>query len=109
SPFEMVGFIQNATLNDPTDVFSGGTITLNNHVVVVPRYTIVQMPATSLTWAEVFKFAPPPYGPTRSGLAMADSPRPFTTYEVTVQGNRVEDTYVAGLLFLAQKKLQIHQ
>ena len=58
SPFEMVGFIQKATLNDPADVFSGGTITINNHQIVVPRNTILQMPATSMTWAEVFKLAP---------------------------------------------------
>jgi hypothetical protein len=109
SPFEMLGFIQKATLDNPNDVFSGGTITINDQLIVVPRNTILQMPATALTWAEVFKFAPPPYGPTQSGLALTDLPKPLTTYELTVQGNRIGDTYIAGLMFLSQHSAQIHQ
>jgi hypothetical protein len=109
--FEMTGFIQNATLDGGTDPFRGGTITLNNHLVVVPRNTIFQMPATSLTWAELFTNAPAPYGPTQTGLALNDLPKPLTTYEVTVQGNRVEPagTYIAGLLFIDQLSLMGHQ
>ena len=42
TPFEMVGFIQSATLEDGTDPFRGGTITINNHKVIVPRNTIFQ-------------------------------------------------------------------
>jgi hypothetical protein len=110
SPFEMVGFIQSATLNGPVgDVFAGGTITLNNNVVVVPRNTILQMPATALAWSELFKFAPPPYGPTETGMALADVPTPPTTYEVFVQGNRVGNTYIAGLIFISQLSLHTHQ
>jgi hypothetical protein len=107
TPFEMTGFIQDATLDTANDVFSGGSITLNNHKVKVPRNTILQMPATALTWAEVFKLAPAPYGPTRTGLALSDVPKPLTTFEVTVQGNRIGDTYIAGLIFLSQKSLQV--
>ena len=109
TPFEMTGFIQKATLDNPNDLFSGGTITVNNHLVIVPRNTILQMPAAALTWNEVFKLAPPPYGPTQSGLALADVPKPGRTYEVVVQGNRVEPggAYVAGLLFLAQQSLKV--
>jgi hypothetical protein len=54
----MVGFIQKATLDNPADVFSGGSMTLNGHVVTVPRNTILQMPAFALTWQEVFAMAP---------------------------------------------------
>jgi hypothetical protein len=111
SPFEMTGFIQNATLDAGGDPFRGGTITLNNHLVVVPRNTIFQMPATSLTWAELFTNAPAPYGPAQTGLALNDSPKPLTTFEVTVQGNRVEPagTYIAGLIFIDQLSLMGHQ
>ncbi|MCU1382979.1 MAG: hypothetical protein JWL71_1676 [Acidobacteria bacterium] len=110
SPFEMTGFIQSATLDPGSDPFRGGTITLNNHLVVVPRNTIFQMPATSLTWAELFTHAPAPYGPSQTGLALNDSPKPLTTFEVSVQGNRVEPagTYIAGLIFLDQLSLMAH-
>ncbi len=117
SPFEMTGFIQSATLDAGSDPFRGGTITLNNHLVVVPRNTIFQMPATSLTWAELFTLAPAPYGPTQTGMALNDLPKPLTTFEVGVQGNRIEQaqagfpagTYVAGLIFLDQLSLMGHQ
>src|SRR3954449_9605995 len=88
--FEMTGFIQEATLDDPADPFSGGTLTMNNHLIVIPRNTIFQMPATSLTWTELFKQAPAPWGPKQTGLALSDTPKPDFTFEVTVQGNRVE-------------------
>ena len=114
--FEMTGFIQSATLETGTDPFRGGTITLNNHTVIVPRNTIFQMPATSLTWAELFSLAPAPYGPgtgpkgeDQTGLALGDTPKPALTFEVVVQGNRVGDDYIAGLLFLSQSSLQAHQ
>src|SRR5574342_670101 len=99
SQFDVTGFIQAATLDNPLDPLSGGTITVNNQVIIVPRNTILQMPAAALTWQEVFAQAPAPYGipgnpgvtvsvPT-SGLARSDVPRPLGTYEVHVVGNRV--------------------
>src|SRR3954470_4698849 len=109
--FEMTGFIQEATLDDPADPFSGGTLTMNNHLIVIPKYTIFQMPATSLTWAELFKNAPAPWGPTKTGLALSD--KPDYTFEVTVQGNRVidgaSDHYVAALVFISNLAAQAHQ
>src|SRR3954469_18256536 len=109
TPFEMTGFIQTATLDAGTDPFRGGTITLNNHKVIVPRNTIFQMPATSLTWAELFTQAPAPYGPAQTGLALSDTPKPAFTFELTVQGNRVGNDYIAGLLFIDQLSLMAHQ
>src|SRR3954471_18022606 len=108
--FEMTGFIQEATLDDPADAFSGGTLTMNNHLIVIPKYTIFQMPATSLTWAELFKNAPAPWGPTKTGLALSD--KPDYTFEVTVQGNRVieqGDRYIAALVFISNLSVQAHQ
>jgi hypothetical protein len=111
--FEMTGFLQNATLDNPGDPFSGGTLTMNNHLVVIPRYTIFQMPATSLTWTELFTKAPAPWGPAQSGLALNDTPAPDFTFEVTVQGNRVieagKDRYIAGLVFISNLSVQAHQ
>ncbi len=118
--FEMTGFVQKATLDDPNDPFSGGTLTMNNHVIVIPRNTIFQMPATSLTWTELFTQAPAPYGvsassdkPHQTGLALSDTPSPTHTFEVTVQGNRVidggTDRYIAALVFISNLSVQAHQ
>ena len=111
SVFEMVGFIQSATVDIPGDPFSGGTITLNNKLVVVPRNTVIQMPATSMTWQELFANAPAAYRALgQTGLALNDTPKPLTTFQVVVQGNRLEPagTYIAGLLFLDQLSLMGH-
>ena len=110
SQFDITGFIQAATVSG-TDAHAGGTITVNNHQIVIPKETIVILPANALTWSELFLQAPAPWGPTQSGLADADSPKPLFTYEAHVIGNRVIDTakgtdrYIAGLVFIAQQSL----
>jgi hypothetical protein len=108
SPFDIVGFIEAATVMPATDGFSGGgTITVNGTVITVPTNTLLQMPAFALTWQELFKQAPAPYGPGQSGLAMTDTPTPLNTYEVHIQGNRVANQYIAGLMFISQQSLNI--
>ncbi|GAA2747783.1 hypothetical protein GCM10009868_38600 [Terrabacter aerolatus] len=107
--FDITGFLQSATLDTPSDPHSGGTLTVNGHSVVVPKETIVILPASALTWQELFTHAPAPYGPSQTGLALGDSPKPLTTYEVHVVGNRVinnsGDRYIAGLVHIAQQDL----
>ena len=111
APFDIVGFIDAATVEPQEDGFSGGgTITVNGTTIVVPQNTLLQMPAFALTWQEVFSMAPAPYGPIQSGLAKADDPMPAVTYEVRVQGNRLKgpdgvERYIAGLMFIAQQSL----
>src|SRR5438270_11637656 len=137
SPFNIVGFIQKATVDSPGDIASGGTLTVNGITITVPRNTFFQMPAMALTWGELFSLAPSssapsnlpcansannpnglpcstgPYGGSQTGLALSDSPAPATTYEVTVLGNRVvngtSDQYVAALIFLSQQSLNSGQ
>ncbi|CAG9240597.1 PKD domain-containing protein [Paraburkholderia caribensis] len=106
SQFDIVGFLQEATLNGPNPTATtGGKLKVNGHVVVVPDNTIVMLPANALTWQELFAQAPAPYTNIATGMALADSPAPLTTYEVHVIGNRVGDTYIAGLIFLSQQDL----
>ncbi|TMB30561.1 MAG: hypothetical protein E6J61_12405, partial [Deltaproteobacteria bacterium] len=56
----MLGFIQSATLDDGSmcpgvdPALWGGTVTLNGITMTVPCNTILQMPATWLTWAQLF-------------------------------------------------------
>src|SRR6476660_9399381 len=108
--FDIIGFIDAATVAPEADGFSGGgTVTVNGTQIIVPKNTLLQMPAFALTWQELFATAPAPYGPTQSGLAKADTPTPATTYEIHVQGNRVvrngTEQYIAGLVFIAQQSL----
>ena len=109
TPFDEIGFIQEATVDNPNDVFSGGTITVNDIKMRVPRNTLLQFPATALTWEETFKFAPAPYTGLQTGMALHDTPKPATTYEVHVQGNIVNGTHIAGLLFLSQQSVHAGQ
>ena len=137
SPFAITGFIDQATLNPPGDVLAGGTITVNGQVVIVPRNIIVLMPANALTWQQVFAQAPAPWGipgtttvgggvayntgavgPT-TGLALRDcaiaptptgcTASPLTTYQATVNGNRVGNQLIAGTIALSPDALSIGQ
>src|SRR5689334_21928133 len=98
SQFDITGFLQEATVTNAGDAHSGGTLRVNGHTVTVPRETIVILPANALTWQELFAKAPAPYTGVATGMALADVPAPLTTYEVHVVGNRVGDTYIAGLV-----------
>jgi len=109
SPFDVIGFIQSATIDNPNDLFSGGTITVNNIRMTVPRNTLLQFPATAMTWQEAFALAPAPYTKLQTGMAMNDVPRPATTYEVHAVGNRVGGQHIVGLLFLSQQSLHSGQ
>jgi hypothetical protein len=120
--FDVLGFIQDATLDltgavtgcVPTHPrLAGGTVKVNGLTMIVPCNTIVQFPATSMSWADVFDpassapvsplapVAPPTAGQT--GLALDDLPAPFPSFEVHVQGNMVTSStgvprYIVGLI-----------
>ncbi|HET9839182.1 MAG TPA: hypothetical protein VFR84_13175, partial [Candidatus Angelobacter sp.] len=114
SQFDITGFIQSATLGGAgsgsgVGARQGGFITVNGHVITVPSNTIVILPASALTWQELFALAPPPYTGGATGMAAADVPTPLTTYEAHVVGNRVGDTYIAGLIWISQQALNSGQ
>lgn len=114
SQFDITGFIQAATLGGAgtgsgVGARQGGIITVNGHAIIVPSNTIVILPASALTWQELFALAPLPYTGSATGLAMADVPAPLTTYEAHIVGNRVGDTYIAGLMWISQQALNSGQ
>jgi hypothetical protein len=133
SQFDITGFIQEATLDTtgavcaPSDPrLAGGTLKVNNLTVIVPCNTILQMPAATVSWQELFSLAPRDIGlplgtngiPTQTGLALQDNVRlpvatpyngPLPSYEVRVQGNIVNGRYIAGLIFISQHSLQASQ
>lgn len=125
SQFAITGFIEEATLNPRVGTTNpasprlwGGTLTVNGIKMIVPNNSIIQMPATSMTWADLFNpanSASVGYNPPRpnhragiSGLALADNlvnplqgtraapglgsapgSGPYPSYEVSVNGNVV--------------------
>jgi len=124
APFDIIGFVQFASVDstcnhnpNPTPEnppmpagckASGGWIQVNGHVIRVPQNTVLQMPANTLTWEEVFEYNPMGSG-DETGLALSDGSRLPGTFEAHVQGNIVNGTYVAGLIFISQQSLNSSQ
>lgn len=136
--FDVTGYMQNAVVDPGVCTGSGnldprlwgGRVTVNGVDIIIPCNTILQMPATSLTWAELFDPLLTPAGtvPGTSGLALDDKimtpgstvpPQPgslpLPAYEIHVQGNIVKDSasgeakHIAGLVFISQQSLNVGQ
>ena len=84
SAFDITGFLQEATLDvtnaicKPSDPrLAGGTVTLNGQKVIIPCNTILQMPAFTMAFADLFKpgtglTAPDITPNNQTGLALTD-------------------------------------
>lgn len=106
--FGQLGYIQAATLATPGDPNSGGTLTMNGIKMIVPNNSVVQFPANTLHWADLFD--PAVYTPIydtagvpvqpnmtvpagKTGLAIFDNPTralgtsPFLPFNANVLGN----------------------
>lgn len=82
--FDITGFIQEATLDTagvlckPTHPrLAGGTVTLNGQTIIIPCNTILQLPAATMSWADLFRagtgLAPTDIAPVgQTGLALND-------------------------------------
>ncbi len=101
--FDETGFIQDATVSADNsacpDVAEqsrwGGSITMNGTKITVPCNMIVQMPANTLTWADVVGKAGAP------SLTLKDGGYP--SFEMRVVGNIVDGKHIAGLMFASQQ------
>ncbi len=129
--FDITGFIQEATLDSNSSIcqasdvrLQGGTVKVNGITVIIPCNTILQMPAATLTWQELFSMAPRDMGlplddngvPTQTGMAQKDTVNipfasahngPLPSYEIHMQGNVVNGKYIAGLVFISQQSLSV--
>ena len=83
---------------------AGGWIEVNNQTIRVPANAVVQFPANTLTWEEVFENNPTGVA-GETGMALADSVRLPGTFEATIQGNIVNGKLIAGLIFLSQQSV----
>jgi len=115
--FNLIGFVERFTLDNPGDALSGAHLTVRGITVTVPRSLLVTMPGQYLTPQDLFRG--PAGGPVQSesGLALADTrppgAPPFVPIEAEVQGNIALNTstgqpeYIAGVLRLAQGPLHV--
>ncbi|KAI5795342.1 hypothetical protein DFH27DRAFT_484388 [Peziza echinospora] len=95
SPFSSIGIVQAATVNDITDVLSGGTLLVNGLTVIIPRNLLVTLPSITVSWQELFK-------PDETlNLPMFG----VKSWEVSVTGNFVGGEYIAGLVYIFQELL----
>lgn len=124
-PFDIVGFLEDAQVDlgnvagtcskAVDDRLAGGSAKINGIRIVIPCNTVVQMPATAISWSDLFYLNPWPGGSApQTGLALTDSAitpvppaSPFNSllpsYEVHIQGNIVDGRYIAGLVFVSQQ------
>lgn len=54
SPFTSIGFISGMTLDSTTNPLSGGTVTVDGSVMVIPANTLVTLPSITVAWPELF-------------------------------------------------------
>lgn len=112
--FGQAGYIQTATLDSKT---GGGTLVMNGITMVVPANSVVQFPANTLQWADLFDFKvySPVYDTTgvpiepnlsitsgTTGLALLDNAAqstglsPYLPFNANVLGN-IDTKNVTGL------------
>jgi hypothetical protein len=119
--FTAIGFIQNATLSGakcpgvPASLW-GGTATINGLTITIPCRTILQFPAATFSWADMFdptkvtstqsplaSLALPPSGATFGGTTFL-----YPSTEMRIEGNQVGTDYIAGLVYISQQSLNTH-
>ncbi|KAL4265076.1 hypothetical protein AB1N83_004418 [Pleurotus pulmonarius] len=94
SPFPATGYITAATVNNASDILSGGTITINGVTVVVPRNLLVNTPSlTAVAWSELFK----PDGTIDLPLW------PEVNWEAAMYANYIGGQHVAGIIYILQE------
>jgi hypothetical protein len=98
--FDETGFIQNATVSTDNSAcpdvadkkFWGGSVTINDTKITVPCNLVVQMPANTLTWADMVNGGP--------SLELGAG---YPSFEMRAVGNIVDGKQVAGLMFASQQ------
>jgi hypothetical protein len=104
-PFDITGALESYIITNQGDDYSGGTMVVNGITILIPRNLVVTMPAAYLTTGQIFNTSPNGMSSTVSGLALQDIPPPIAAYEVSIAGNIVGNTYIAGLVSIAQQSL----
>ena len=116
--FTTIGFLQAAVVNgsecpDLPSTQWGGTATVNNLSIVIPCNTVLQMPAATFRWADLFDS----HGFTSTQSPVAELTLPvsgstfgghhfrFPSTEIRIEGNNVGGRYIAGLVYMSQQSI----
>jgi len=99
--FGQAGYIEAATVDNFADPNSGGTLTMGGVKMIVPANSVLQFPANTLRWRDLFDPAvsapvndvAPTIGANKTGLALLDNPAqvrgvsPYLPFNAIVSGN----------------------
>jgi cytochrome c peroxidase len=110
--FTAIGFVQQATVSGASCPALprrrwGGTAVVNGISIIIPCNTILQMPANTLTWAEMLPASLGGVGTSTTSLLLPPQAGTVTypSTELRVEGNIVDGRYIAGLVFVSQQSL----
>ncbi|ESK86953.1 hypothetical protein Moror_3350 [Moniliophthora roreri MCA 2997] len=93
SPAFTIGYIQNATWNNQSDVLSGGTLTINNQEFIIPRNLLVNTPAlTAVAWGELF-----------ANETINLPLWPEVAWEAQIFANYIGGQHIAGIVYIFQE------
>ncbi|RDW68550.1 hypothetical protein BP5796_09207 [Coleophoma crateriformis] len=92
--FDLIGNINGITLDPSGDVLAGGTITVDGLLITVPKNLLVTLPSITVAWSELFK----------NGVSNLPG-----TFEAHIQGNRVNNQFIAGIVYISQNAAQVVQ
>ncbi|KAF8890890.1 hypothetical protein BD779DRAFT_1701131 [Infundibulicybe gibba] len=95
SPFMVAGYITGATVNNLSDILSGGTLTLEGiYTIVIPQNLLVNTPQlTAVSWRELFN----------SDGTINLPLWPTLSWEATVFANFINGQRVAGIVYIIQE------
>jgi fibronectin type 3 domain-containing protein len=99
----IVGEIERLTINNPNDVWSGGTIVVGGQNIIIPRNLLMDLPANRLTLQQTFAQAPQAcLLRAESGLAKADVCNTGKVGGIaTIAANRTSNgNVIAGDIFI---------
>jgi hypothetical protein len=110
--FDITGFIQDATVNTgpltAPCLTQGGTVRINGLTITVPCNTILQFPANTMSWQEMFTLTPAARLQLGT-MSPADTPSQtqfnYPSTEISISGNVVGGTPIAGLIGVSQQSL----
>lgn len=112
--FDFTGFVQSATTNNTScpelgaDAVKqwGGSVVVNGRTILVPCNTIVQFPANTMGWEELFEeISGAPLALDGSAPTASTASFTYPSTEISVSGNIVNGQSIAGLITLSQQSL----
>ncbi len=111
--FNLIGHIENFTLDDVGNPLSGATLTVRGMPITLPSNLLIVMPGQYLTAHDIFRWNAATHSydaaarADNSGLALRDTPPPAVPFEAEVIGNVVAGKYIAGVVHITQGALHV--